>query len=95
VQSPNRLGAGGFNERGEKVVAITLMDVVKERVGEKDSYSVADHTAAGVPMLGGCEVCEAVLASYNIYPSASGYVRCVDCIDDDGFDSVDAFRRGA
>ena len=59
---------------------ITILDYVKSKAGEKDSYPAADFFAAGVDILGGCEICAATIAAYNAYPSKSGYWRCGDCI---------------
>jgi hypothetical protein len=50
------------------------------------------HHDVGLDMLGGCVVCEASIASYNGYPSKSGYWKCADDIGEDGFDSVAAFE---
>jgi hypothetical protein len=72
---------------------ITILDYVKSRAGEKDSYSAADFHSNGVEMLGGCEICHATIACYNAYPSTSGYWRCADCIGDIGFATVDDFTR--
>lgn len=71
---------------------ITILDYVKSKVGEKDSYPAGDFYAAGVDMLGGCEGCAATIAAYNAYPSTSGYWRCEDCIADNGFATVGEFE---
>lgn len=70
---------------------ITILDYVRFEVGEEDSYTAEDFSAAGVAMLGGCENCSAALAAYNAYPSTSGSWRCADCIGDTGFATVEEF----
>lgn len=70
---------------------ITILDYVKSRAGEKDTYTPEDFYSNGVDMLGGCQRCEATIAAYNAYPSTSGYWRCADCIGNDGFTTVGEF----
>lgn len=70
---------------------ITILDYVKSRVGEKDTYTPEDFYGNGVEMLGGCQQCEATIAAYNAYPSTSGYWRCADCIGSSGFATVEEF----
>lgn len=70
---------------------ITILDYVTAKVGDKDSYTGSDHFDHGVDMLGGCEICGATLASYNAYPSTSGYWRCAHCIGDSGYLTVAHF----
>jgi ribosomal protein L37AE/L43A len=72
---------------------ITILDYVKSKAGEKDSYSGEDFLSHGVEMLGGCEICQATIAAYNAYPSKSGFWRCADCIGDSGFITIDEFAR--
>ena len=71
---------------------ITLLDVVRAKVGDKQGYTGADCDEAGVPLMGGCEVCNASIAVYNACPSKTGYIRCQSgCIGDLGFSSVAEF----
>jgi hypothetical protein len=72
---------------------ITILDYVKSVAGTKPIYTVEDFTAAGVEVLGGCQICGATLAPYNAYPSKSGYWHCADCIGDDGFATVEQFTE--
>ncbi len=71
---------------------ITILDYVKAKTGDRPAYSDHDHWRAGVAMLGGCQACHATIASYNAYPSRSGYWRCASCIAGDGFDTVADFE---
>jgi hypothetical protein len=73
-------------------MAITILDVVIDNVGQRDTYTYTDHLTSGVDMLGGCEQCAATLSSYNAYPSHSGYWRCANCIGTTGYPTVAAFR---
>jgi hypothetical protein len=70
---------------------ITILDYVKSVTGAKDLYTVEDFLAAGVDMLGGCQLCGATIACYNAYPSVTGYWRCTDCIGDLGYPTITAF----
>lgn len=72
---------------------ITILDYVKSVVGEKDQYTADDFYSNGVDLLGGCERCHATIAAYNAYPATSGYWRCADCIGDDGYATVTAFKE--
>lgn len=75
----------------EKKVPITILDYVKSKVGEKETYSYGDHIDNGVPMLGGCYGCAASLATYNMYPGRNGYIHCADCIGENGYATVEEF----
>jgi hypothetical protein len=70
---------------------ITILDYVKTRVGEQETYSVADHHRHGVDILGGCEYCHATIGSHNAYPSKTGFWRCGDCIGIKGYLTIEAF----
>ncbi len=50
------------------------------------------YTARGYALLAGCESCGATLAPYNAYPSTSGYIRCGDCLGDNGYPTVPLFH---
>ena len=71
---------------------VSILDYVKSIVGDKPDYPAGDFSRCGVDMLGGCERCHATVAAYNAYPATSGYWRCADCIGDDGYETVAAFR---
>lgn len=59
---------------------ITILDLVRAHCGDQDSYSGADHEAAGYAIMGGCAGCGATLASYNAHPTRSDYWGCADCV---------------
>lgn len=70
---------------------ITILDYVKSKVGPRKTYNAEDHYRHGVDFLGGCEYCHASIASYNAYPSTTGYWRCVNCIGSKGYATVEEF----
>lgn len=68
---------------------ITLFEYVAHIVGQKDSYTLADHNEAGVPMIGGCVDCHATVGSYNACPTKRGFLACAEHTDpSDGFATV-------
>jgi hypothetical protein len=71
---------------------ISILDYVKSVAGDKPQYTADDFYRNGVELLGGCERCGATIAAYNAYPATSGFWRCADCIGDDGYETVTAFR---
>lgn len=66
---------------------ITLLELATHRLG-REARTGVDFAQAGVPSTGGCEHCGAPVAAYSAHPSRSGYIRCVDCIDEDGWTDV-------
>ena len=76
----------------EREPFITLLNVVSEVVGPKESYSGADFEEVGVPFFAGCQICQESLGPYNAYPSKNGYIRCRACIGDIGYRTVKEFN---
>jgi hypothetical protein len=74
---------------------ISILDYVKSKTGDKETYTAEDFSSNGVTMLGGCETCGVTIAAYNAYPSKSGYWRCADCIGDHGFTTLTEFEEFA
>jgi hypothetical protein len=72
---------------------ITILDYLASVIGDQDTYTARDFTAAGVEMIGGCQKCHATLGPHSAYPSRHGYWRCADCIGSDGYTSISAFAR--
>jgi hypothetical protein len=69
---------------------ITVLMLAEFILG-REARTGQDFADAGLPMLGGCELCGATIAAYNASPSRSGYLRCAEgCIGDLGFDTVEA-----
>jgi hypothetical protein len=54
---------------------------------------MGDIEAVGLPFFGGCERCRATIACYNAYPSKTNYLRCKQCIGDQGFATTDEFEK--
>ena len=59
---------------------------------ENGSVNGAEIERVGFNFMGGCARCEASLHAGNAYPSMSGYWLCSGCIDDTGFETVQAFN---
>jgi len=70
---------------------VTIYDLACYRLDmpDADSLNGADFDRAGLAIMGECEVCHATLAAYNGCPSKTGYWRCTDCIDDQGWHSIE------
>ena len=68
---------------------VTIMQVA-EHILRRPARTGDDFLQAGLPMFGGCQRCEASIAAYNACPSKTGYLQCQQCIDDIGFDTVEA-----
>jgi|GEM_PF-3033727 len=64
---------------------VTIQSLAEYRLGRA---ATTGQDYAGLPMLGGCEICGATIAPYNAYPSRSGYWRCAQCIGDTGWLTV-------
>jgi len=70
---------------------ITIHDLANHRL-KREARTGDDFKEAGLHILGGCKRCEATLASYNAYPSTTGYWLCKDCIgEDEGFETPEHF----
>ncbi len=59
---------------------------------EDGSYSMGSIESTDLPFFSGCQCCEASLGPMQAYPSKNGFICCKDCIDDHGFDNVEAFK---
>lgn len=72
---------------------ITILQLAEHRLG-REAVTGSDFEEAGLPMLGGCQVCAATIAAYNACPSRSGYIRCAaGCIGDSGWTTVEEANR--
>jgi hypothetical protein len=56
-----------------------------------ESYSGGEYERLGLPFFSGCQGCGASLAPYNAFPSTTGFIRCRDCVEGFGYDTVEAF----
>jgi hypothetical protein len=72
---------------------ITICQLADYILGRK-AESGQDFADAGLPIMGGCEVCGASIACYNACPSKTGYLRCADgCIGDLGYMTVEEAKE--
>lgn len=80
----------------DELKPITIIQLARFR-GAKESadgsINGAEFYRVGLPILGGCLICEATIAAYNAYPSKSGYLKCRNCIGDDGYATVEEANR--
>ncbi len=75
---------------------VTILDAAMARGVKADDDGKISGGAiedVGLPFMGGCQVCEATIAAYNACPSTSGYLRCQDCIREDGFETTEEFEE--
>lgn len=78
------------------MTAITVLDVANARGVKATLGGIAgeEFDRVGLPMIGGCCVCQATIAAYNAYPGRNGYLHCADCIEaDGGFATVEEFEQ--
>ena len=64
--------------------ALIALEPEKGLTGEDFDYF-------GLPMIGGCQGCGAVIAAYNAHPSQTGFLLCRDCVGTRGFPSVGVY----
>ena len=75
---------------------VTVLELAKFRGAKDDDGSISggEFARVGLPIMGGCEVCEATIAAYNACPSKTGYLRCANgCIADLGWYDVAECNR--
>jgi hypothetical protein len=71
--------------------AITILDLARFRgaKSEMGAISGSEFERVGLAMMGGCRNCGATIAAYNACPTKSGNWTCLDCVDGDGFETVE------
>ena len=77
---------------------ITICDVAIAWGAKADpnaGINGAEFARLGLPMLGGCYVCEASIAAFNASPTKTGYLACTKtCTEEDtGFRTVQEFNE--
>lgn len=75
-------------------MAISILHIALEKGVTKDergSITMGEFDRLDLPFFSGCQICGASLAPYNAYPSKTGFIRCIDCIGDFGFETVRQF----
>lgn len=84
-----------YPERGCNTV--TIWDVAKSRGVKEDengSISGDEFIKVGLPMWGGCCICQASIAAYNAHPGKGGYLICSDCVTpESGFLTTEEFEK--
>jgi hypothetical protein len=70
---------------------ITILDLAIYRGVHNDGNSITAREVedVGLPFLGGCAECGAVICCGNAAPAIDGYLRCLSCIGDDGYNTVE------
>jgi hypothetical protein len=77
---------------------VTALQVAEARglkpMEDGSGYSAGAFAEVGIPFMGGCYNCHAMLAAYNAYPSKIGYWLDAECIEgtDLGFETVEDFE---
>lgn len=71
------------------VLELAIFRGAKEDENGSMSFSAIENT--GLPAMGGCSSCGAMIAAYNACISKSGFLKCLSgCIGEDGFKTVKA-----
>jgi hypothetical protein len=73
---------------------ITVLELAEYRgVKVKDSVSMAEVEAVGLPFMGGCKRCQDCVACYNSCPTRTGFLMCEGCVGPDGFETVEEANK--
>ena len=75
---------------------ITLLDVALSRglnADDSGGYSGDEFQRVGVPFFCGCELCGSSIVATKACPAVSGFIRCIQCVSDSGFESVEDFEK--
>ena len=75
---------------------ITILDVAKALGAVADdtgAFSADEFTKRSLPFFCGCQDCGALLGPYNGYPSKTGYIRCKDCIENMGYETLEEYLK--
>jgi hypothetical protein len=76
-------------------MTMSILDVcfaLGEKPDERDSFTADQIMKHGLPFFSSCQCCHASLGPYNAFPSRMGYIRCRDCIDELGYQSLAEFE---
>lgn len=75
----------------------TILDIAKARGVEEDEnggINGAEFARVGLPLMGGCQVCNATIAAYNAYPGINGYLVGSCCVEEvEVFETIAAFEN--
>lgn len=75
------------------LTALAIAVLKGAKVDEDGMIAGAEFERVGIPIMGGCQGCGAMLAAYNAYPSRTGYWLCASEIGDFGFPTLEEFER--
>jgi hypothetical protein len=59
-------------------------DLLRNAVGDKDSYDGRDFIAAGLPMIVACTGCAMTMTGASAFIDTDSYVWCHDCAEQRG-----------
>ena len=71
---------------------ITLLQLARAMGAEETedgAINGSEFERLGLPMLGGCQVCQATIAAYNACPTTTGYLSCTNCVETEGYATVE------
>ena len=77
---------------------ITILECAIARGAKPNANGTISPEAintAGFHFIGGCIDCHATLAAYNAYPTQGSFWACADCIDTNGFLTMEKFNEWA
>lgn len=82
-----------YDECHEKSLPINYYDIAKKEGAKEIDGSIPgeEFERLGLPFMGGCSGCGESLSAYNMYPSKGGSTYCKNCIEDDGFKSIEEY----
>jgi hypothetical protein len=74
----------------------TILDIAKTRGAKEDDnggINGAEFARVRLPLMGGCQICNATIAAYNAYPGINGYLVGNCCVDEvEVFETIEAFE---
>ena len=71
---------------------ITILQLARAMGAEETedgAINGSEFERLGLPMLGGCQVCQATIAAYNACPTTTGYLSCTNCVETEGYATVE------
>jgi len=66
------------------MTAPTILDIALHWGAQEDEnggINGGEFERLGLPIMGGCQNCEASIAAYNAYPGLNGYLLGAECVD--------------
>ena len=72
------------------ITILELAQAMGVEATEDGLISMAEFDRLGLPMMGGCQVCQASIAAYNACPTTTGNLSCNNCVGAEGYATVEA-----